>query len=257
MKGNMGLIVRTELYKICKRKDTWLFFAVLLVPALYAIGLSVGSDIITYSGDGNITAMNFAVTMFQMSQSMFIFGAILAIIAARTLGTEIEDKSLLLYLNRVGDRRRIYRGKLYALTVYNLVADILLMGSSFLFYYFVLIRRKDIAAGILWDANGVLEFVQICAVCLFWIMTILIMVMLSTKFKPVVCLGIYMIGYVIMNLLSYARVIGYVSPLFYLGKFTNADTLVIKEIIIYILYFVIISLGINYLGKRRMEKKDL
>lgn len=48
-------------------------FAIFLVPILYSVGLASNSDVITYTGTGNITAIGFASAMFQMSQSMFIF----------------------------------------------------------------------------------------------------------------------------------------------------------------------------------------
>ena len=66
-----------ELYKLYKRKDTWIFLTVILVPILYSVGIASGSEIVSYSGNGNITAINFISAMFQMAQSMFIFNIIL------------------------------------------------------------------------------------------------------------------------------------------------------------------------------------
>ena len=100
------VVYKTELYKLYKRKDTWIFLTVILVPILYSVGIASGSEIVSYSGNGNITAINFISAMFQMAQSMFIFNIILVAITSRTLGTEIEDKSLRIYLNKVGDRKK-------------------------------------------------------------------------------------------------------------------------------------------------------
>ena len=86
-------------------------FTILLVPILYSVGLAANSDVITYTGAGNITAIGFASAMFQMSQSMFIFNVIFAAIIGRSLASEIENKSIRLYINRVGVRKLIYFGK--------------------------------------------------------------------------------------------------------------------------------------------------
>lgn len=257
MSRKMKLIFSTELYKLCKRKDTWILLSVLLVPALYAIGIVSGSDIVSYSGTGNITAINFVSAMFQMSQSMFIFNVILAAIAARTLGTELEDKSFLLYLNRVGSRKQIYIGKMLSLIIYNFFVDVLLIFVSLLFYYLVLSGRTDIVSGIFADENAFLEIVQIGVICGFWILTTLFTMMLSVKYRMVVCLGIYMIGYVAMNLISYAAIIRYVSPLYYITRSTFANKVMITDIVKFILYFVLTSSVVSHLGQRKLEIKDL
>ena len=119
------VVYKTELYKLYKRKDTWIFLTVILVPILYSVGIASGSEIVSYSGNGNITAINFISAMFQMAQSMFIFNIILVAITSRTLGTEIEDKSLRIYLNKVGDRKKIYIEKVKALSVYAGVISVL------------------------------------------------------------------------------------------------------------------------------------
>ena len=71
--NTLAIITKIELKKLFQRKDSWLMFAILLVPILYSVGLASNSDVITYTGAGNITAIGFASAMFQMSQSMFIF----------------------------------------------------------------------------------------------------------------------------------------------------------------------------------------
>lgn len=257
MRKERCLICKTELYKISRRKDTWLLYSMLFVPALYAIGLATGSDIVSYSGNGNITALNFMAAMFQMSQSMFIFNVILVAISGRTLGTEIEEKSLLLYVNRIGNRKKIYLGKAAALSIYSIIVDILLALTSLGFYYLVLNHTTEIVNGALFNGNWFSEVAQILATCGFWIMTILFTLLLSTKYKVVVCLGIYMIVYIAMNLLSYAKIIGYLSPLYYLTKFMNASKAAVADVVIFAIYLLIFAGIVNYAGVWRLEKKDL
>lgn len=110
---------KSRIKKIFQRKDSWLMFTILLVPILYSVGLASNSDIITYTGAGNITAIGFASAMFQMSQSMFIFNVILSAIIGRSLASEIENKSIRLYINRIGIRKLIYGGKELALLIFR------------------------------------------------------------------------------------------------------------------------------------------
>lgn len=257
MSRNVRLVVETELYKIMKRKDTWMMFAILLVPALYAIGIASGSDIITYNGNGNITAINFMSAMFQMSQSMFIFNVLLAAISSRSLGTEIEGKSILLYLNKIGDRKLLYTGKVIALSIYSIIVDVLLAVFSLIFYYFVLNGKTDIVNGALSNENSIVEIIQIIAICMFWIMTILFALAFSTKYKMVTCIGIYMITYIAMNLLSYANAIKYVSPLYYITRFTDMEWVRMTDLIIFTVYFVGVSFFMIYVGKQYLEKRDI
>ena len=97
--NTFATITKIELKKLFQRKDSWLMFAILLVPILYSVGLASNSDVITYTGTGNITAIGFVSAMFQMSQSMFIFNVILSAIIGRSLASEIENKSIRLYIN--------------------------------------------------------------------------------------------------------------------------------------------------------------
>ena len=103
--NTLAIITKIELKKLFQRKDSWLMFTILLVPILYSVGLASNSDVITYTGAGNITAIGFASAMFQMSQSMFIFNVILSAIVGRSLASEIENKSIRLYVNRIGVRK--------------------------------------------------------------------------------------------------------------------------------------------------------
>ena len=61
--NTLAIITKVELKKLFQRKDSWLMFAILLVPILYSVGLASNSDVITYTGTGNITAIGFVSAM--------------------------------------------------------------------------------------------------------------------------------------------------------------------------------------------------
>lgn len=150
--NTLTTITKIELKKLFKRKDSWFMFTILLVPILYSVGLAVNSDVITYTGAGNITAIGFANAMFQMSQSMFIFNVIL---------------------------------------------------------------------------------------------------------KTLVCVGTYMILYIIMNLMSYMDGIKYLSPLHYIVAVSSNTLQFTFSTMIFSLYTICMGILFTHIGIRRIEKMDL
>jgi len=250
-------VLITELYKLYKRKDTWIFLSVILVPFLYAVGIATNSKIISYSGNGNITALNFVSAMFQMAQSMFIFNILLVAITNRTLGTEIEDKSLRIYLNKIGDRKELYIKKVNALMIYTGVMDMLLISVGVFCYYFILNGKTDIVNGTLYDQNWTLEITKIITICAFWILTIFITMMLSIKFKLVVCIAIYMLGYIIMNLISYIEALKYISPLYYVSSLTAMAKMKWTNIGAGVVYFILVIIISSYFGITMFKRKDI
>lgn len=79
---------------------------------------------------------------------MFIFNVILSAIIGRSLASEIENKSIRLYINRIGIRKLIYEGKELALLIFSVFIDILLVLTSIVFYYAVLVHNPKVASGI-------------------------------------------------------------------------------------------------------------
>ena len=236
--NTLAIITKIELKKLFQRKDSWLMFTILLVPILYSVGLASNSDVITYTGAGNITAIGFASAMFQMSQSMFIFNVILSAIVGRSLASEIENKSIRLYVNRIGVRKLIYGGKELALLIFSVFIDILLVITSIAFYYAVLIHNPKVASGIFYDSNVGMEIVQIVCNCIFWLITIFLVMLMATRLKTLVCVGVYMILYIIMNLMSYIDGIKYLSPLHYVVAVSSNSPQITFSIILFFLYSI-------------------
>ena len=251
------IVTKTELNKLFKRKDSWLMLTVLIVPILYSVGLAFRSSVITYAGAGNITAVGFTSAMFQMSQSMFIFNVILASIIGRSLAAEIDNTSIRLFVNRIGNRRLIYLGKEAALLLYSVFVDVLLALTSIVFYYAVLCRNKSIASGIFYDSNVSAEIAQISCVCIFWLLTIFLVMFLSTRLKTLVCAAVYMIGYIVMNLISYVNGIKYLSPLYYVTEVSGDNSLAFMWSGAFLLYLICAGIMFTYLGAHRLEKMDL
>ena len=265
--NTLAIITKIELKKLFQRKDSWLMFTILLVPILYSVGLASNSDVITYTGAGNITAIGFASAMFQMSQSMFIFNVILSAIVGRSLASEIENKSIRLYVNRIGVRKLIYGGKELALLIFSVFIDILLVLTSIAFYYAVLIHNPKVASGIFYDSNVGMEIVQIVCNCIFWLITIcncifwlitiFLVMLMATKLKTLVCVGVYMILYIIMNLVSYIDGIKYLSPLHYIVVASSNSSQIIFSTILFSIYAICVGILFTHIGICKIEKMDL
>lgn len=210
-----------------------------------------------YTGTGNITAIGFASAMFQMSQSMFIFNVILSAIIGRSLASEIENKSIRLYINRIGIRKLIYEGKELALLIFSVFIDILLVLTSIVFYYAVLVHNPKVASGIFYDSNVGMEVAQIICNCIFWLITIFLVMLMATRLKTLVCVGVYMILYIIMNLMSYIDVIKYLSPLHYIGVASSNSSQIALTTMIFFLYFICAGILFTHIGIRKIEKMDL
>ena len=255
--NTLAIITKIELKKLFQRKDSWLMFTILLVPILYSVGLASNSDVITYTGAGNITAIGFTSAMFQMSQSMFIFNVILSAIIGRSLASEIENKSIRLYINRIGIRKLIYWGKELSLLLFSVFIDILLVLTSIIFYYTVLIHNPKVASGIFYDSNVGMEIAQIICNCMFWLITIFLVMLMATRLKTLVCVGEYMILYIIMNLLSYINGIKYLSPLHYIATLSSNNPQVIFSTMLFILYTICVGIVFTHIGIRKIEKMDL
>lgn len=255
--NTLAIITKIELKKLFQRKDSWLMFTILLVPILYSVGLASNSDVITYTGAGNITAIGFASAMFQMSQSMFIFNVILSAIVGRSLASEIENKSIRLYVNRIGVRKLIYGGKELALLIFSVFTDILLVLTSIAFYYAVLIHNPKVASGIFYDSNVGMEIVQIVCNCIFWLITIFLVMLMATKLKTLVCVGVYMILYIIMNLMSYIDEIKYLSPLHYIVAASSNNSQFMFSTILFSIYAICVGILFTHIGIRKIEKMDL
>lgn len=98
---------------------------------------------------------------------------------------------------------------------------------------------------------------EVTCICIFWLITIYFVLAIATKFKTFVCVAIYMILYIAMNLISYVSGLKYISPLYYITDFTGNNTAMLRHMGAFILYFVCVSLILTYVGTRRLEKIDL
>ena len=151
----------------------------------------------------------------------------------------------------------IYLGKELSLLLFSIFIDILLVLTSIIFYYAVLIHNPKVASGILYDSNAGMEIAQIICNCMFWLITIYLVMLIATKLKTLVCVGTYMILYIIMNLMSYMDGIKYLSPLHYIVAVSSNTLQFTFSTMIFSLYTICMGILFTHIGIRRIEKMDL
>ena len=114
----MKTLVRFELFKQLRRKENLLVFFMFLLPLFYGLGVHNHSLIVTYTSKELINGLTFADDMYTLVYMVSVIFLILAINSANILKGEIENGSLSMMLNRVNNRRNIYRSKFYAQSIY-------------------------------------------------------------------------------------------------------------------------------------------
>ncbi len=173
------------------------------------------------------------------------------------MASEIENKSIRLYINQIGIRKLIYGGKELALLIFSVFIDILLVLTSIVFYYAVLVHNPNVASGIFYDSNVSMEVAQIICNCMFWLITIFLVMLMATRLKTLVCVGVYMILYIIMNLMSYIDGIKYLSPLHYIVVTSSNSSQIALSTMIFLLYSICAGILFTHIGIRKIEKMDL
>lgn len=93
--------------------------------------------------------------------------------------------------------------------------------------------------------------------CIFWLTTIFLVMLMATKLKTLVCVGVYMILYIIMNLMSYIDGIKYLSPLHYIVVASSNSSQIMFSTILFSIYAICVGILFTHIGIRKIEKMDL
>lgn len=213
------LLTRLELFKLLRKKESYLLFTMWLIPLVYAWGFFSGSDSFTYRGDHAISCLDWLQIMFAMLYQFFIFYVFVVIIAARSLSGEIDDHSILLYVPRVNDRRRLYAAKALSITAFVSLAVGVYLMVCIASYYGLMARVPRLASGEFWryqDSPGVLLF--LVEVFLSFVLVALVTLLLCTYLKPMLCVATTSVLLIAMTVLSQVAPVAYLLPSFYMVR---------------------------------------
>lgn len=136
-------ILKLDLYKLLKKKTTYLLFLTLLIPLIFGVGMSVQISFLVTDGgssfdvvsDKGISALQFTANM--LSQSTYIVYLVIIIITSMAVANEVESGQIRLYVTRICARPRMIVSKLLALSLlaagYMVAYCFFTVGIYFLF----------------------------------------------------------------------------------------------------------------------------
>lgn len=250
----MKALVKFELFKQLKRKENLLVFIMFLLPLFYGLGVYNHSLIVTYNSKELINGLTFADNMYTLVYMVFVIFLILAINSANILKGEIENGSLSMMLNRVNNRRKIYRSKFYAQSIYWWVVTALFVVFSIGCYY-LLVANLPIADGKLFDSRYLSDLMGIVAVGSLYILAVSLVQSLSMYVKSYVSIGLFIVLFVVFVYLKSFPGVQLASPIYHLQQLLDTG----KGIDF--MRFMALNWGLvllfNTIGIRKFERSDL
>lgn len=253
-------LVRIELYKIIKRKDFWLMLSMIFIPIMYAVGLASNSQSFSYEGADKVTAIGYASEMMVFVYMCFIYFVILSVCVVRSLKGEIENKSLLLYSQRINNRKKIYFSKMIAFVLLLLVITAIFILVSLVCYKTFLIHRPDIASGMIYQSK---ELVQtgciLFSIFLCFVFTISVALALSSWLKSFQAMGVYIFLWLGLMYIKEFSVVKYLAPVHYVEKIiaSTKNSYSVQQLVYLTMLVVAVSVICTIAGCRKFVRRDL
>ncbi|MBF1154528.1 MAG: hypothetical protein HXL80_01675 [[Eubacterium] sulci] len=211
-------MLKGELFKIFKRKESFLLWLILLVPILYGSGFASGSPSFTYNGNGLVSCMEWIVIMCNIVYQIAIFHIFSSIIAVRSLGSEIADTSIQLYLYRINNRKSIFITRVTATLIYFTVCFCSFIGTSIVVYYTIMLKFATIASGDFLSARSHGLLFIIINTYISYLLVIAIAFCLSIFLKPLTAIAASVLIHIISLFACQLGFVCYIVPLFYFNR---------------------------------------
>ncbi len=253
-------LIRIELFKIVKRKDFWLMLSMIFLPIMYAVGLSNNAESFSYEGTERVSALGYASEMMVFVYMCFIYFIILSVCVIRSLKGEIENKSILLYVQRVKNRKDIYSSKFIAYILLLLVITVLFIMTSIIFYKSLLVQRQDVASGLLLQSGELVSIsCTIISIILCFIFTISVALFLSAWLKSFQAMGVFIFLWLGLMYVKEFTVVNYLAPIHYVELIINTEnnSVAIRQSVYLMLLVCVVSLLCYELGYRKFVRSDL
>ncbi|GAS84947.1 unknown protein [Paenibacillus amylolyticus] len=255
-------ICNIELRKLMYRKDMWIMLTMLAIPALYSIGISLNSSVIVFTGEEKEYGMSFFVNMFSFVNAVYIYYFILSLVSVRSLGGEIENKSILLYTQRINNRPKMYFAKVSSLILAFFVICLAFLIVTLVMYYLFAVQREDLVTRQLLKSEELTGlFLFFLCIVLVYIFTITFSVMLSVYFKTNTAVIIFSIVLIAFMFVSEFPTIQYLSITYYISRFGELDLTQTSEAVKLFLanaaLVAVYSTIFSVLGIRKFERRDL
>ncbi|MGN4123733.1 ABC transporter permease subunit [Lysinibacillus parviboronicapiens] len=259
---NFHTVYKIEWKKIIKRRELIAFFTMIAIPLLYSLGAYFESSIIVFNSDEKEYAGSFVVNMLIFGKMLFIYFLIAALFATKSLGGEIENRSILLYTQRIPNRAKIYRAKL--ISMYSAIISIIIFYSiiSLILYYVFVLHREDIATKQFLRADEFLNLLYIgVGITFLYLFVISFSMMLSTFLKSNTATILFCLLFIIFTFIAEFPGLKYISFEYYLGEliemnFTSSFELT-KVFLIYVTLILVMTIASNRIGIHLFKRRDL
>lgn len=151
---HFSTILKMDLYKLLKKRTTYLLLLTLLVPVLFSIGMrtevsflvSDGENSFDIISDDGISALQFTANM--LSQSNYIIYLVIVIIASMAVSNEFEAGQIRLYTVRICERSKIIISKIISLFFLD-VGYIVIFSLFSIGVYYLLVADSQYGNGTL------------------------------------------------------------------------------------------------------------
>lgn len=265
MKNNIWTVYKIELEKLIKRKD---FLALL---ALIAVNLYFGITTLSsvYTGVSNQSAIYWLCTQIFNSSTLLINAMIFAFIGSKTLATEVESGSILLYTIRIKDRKSIYIGKSLALLTFVTLSFIFICLFNIIIYYIMVTNNANVASNSFLGNNTM--YIVITIIMIYFSSFILVSqfaLSLGSFLKSSQVIGITFIITLLCHNALKVPIIIYFNPWYYIKEFSKETIYVTEKVVInfsdkglLVLHFSILCcvslLLFNIFAINKLEKKEI
>lgn len=253
-------LVRIELYKIIKRKDFLLMLSMIFIPIMYGVGLASNSHSFSYDGTSKVTALGYASEMMVFVYMCFIYFVILSVCVIRSLKGEVENKSILLYVQRINNRKIIYFSKMMAYGILQLIITAIFILVSVICYKVFLVQRKDIASGLFYQNDEMVQIIcTVIAILLCFIFTITVSLFLSAWLKSFQAMGVFIFLWLGLMYVKEFGLIKYLAPIYYVENIIDSSTSInsVKQLLYLAVLVATVSIICATSGSRKFLRSDL
>lgn len=252
--------MRVELYKLIRKKTTYLLCLPLLIPLLYGIGLNSNLDLVLTQDGQSAEFISRGIGVFEFIYTMigtanFFFTFILVVVSSMLMAREIENKEIHLYVYRVGKRFKIVGAKFVSL---QLIITIYYIGMILLSTIVYLLSSDIDTHGIMgiFDADIQKYIVALGALYLETMVISSFCLMIGTKLKA---FGTFSTVFILYIISMYFDNFVSLQKLFpeHFAKYIAINGKSGTDILLYILLFIFYVMIFLVLSIISFQRKEL
>lgn len=135
-------VYKMEMYKMVKRKSSWMLLLPCLLAVLISLGMGSGNVTVTQAGGSPLEALScidFFLSVWNLLSGFGIIGILVIITASLQFSGEIERGQIKTSLLRVGKRSQVILAKLFVMISVVAMLTVVLAITLICCYYFIVV----------------------------------------------------------------------------------------------------------------------